>query len=230
MKDCAKKTVTHLLDLIEAKSNFENTLTDEIAIALVEKFRTQYHSANKAAAAENGRGSYNYWIDHGKVTGCLMQKLARENGKDERIYKNVGIIHDLDYLMHPHDEPHAKGCRHPVPLVMALLDSEIDPRIGLAIMEHAPYVGRHDNPSSPLSAALSACEDLATLISIRGLVDDLGRLSSAARKLRDSLSIAEQPLEFIERQSMLRVENDIDKFINIPLEIFLAGKNFMLNI
>ena len=118
------------------------------------------------------RCSIVYWRDHGRLAGDLMARLADDVGDDAKLFRQVGRIHDLDYVQYPHDRGDRDFC-HPFPLVADLMTANVDPRISLAVFEHAGYVGGGHKFSSKLSAALSACEDLATLMSVDHYRQDL---------------------------------------------------------
>ena len=121
-----------------------------------------------------------YWREHGEITQQLMRIVARHVGADEDLYGAVGLIHDVDYLKFPHDIPDIEGDVHPIPLVKALIEEGVHPAIGLAILEHAPYIGVNDSPTSRLSAALSGCEDLATLLAIKPKSSNIENLNANA--------------------------------------------------
>jgi predicted hydrolase (HD superfamily) len=71
-------------------------------------------------------------------------------------------LHDLDYLKHPHTVKVGEEQVHPMPLARFLLRHDVPPLFCAAVMEHAGYIGAGTEFSSKLSAALSACDDLAT--------------------------------------------------------------------
>src|SRR5688500_9414399 len=104
--------------------------------------RTQRPCAQSPSACV-GRCSWTYWEDHGRITAVLMKNAAALTGGDPHLYEQVGRLHDLDYLLHPHDTKHGAGtgARHPAPLVEALAQLDFSTFGQIAILEHAPYLG-----------------------------------------------------------------------------------------
>jgi predicted hydrolase (HD superfamily) len=158
-----------------------------------------------------------YWVDHGELTRKYMEHLAVKVNKDMKLYGQVGYVHDIDYLKYPHDNKSSIDI-HPFPLVKYLMNNNIHPYIGLAILEHAAYLGLYKSPTSRLSAALSACEDLATLVSIRNNEKEMKQLSKEALLMASKF----QPKKFIDQNiETPRVLKNIDTYINEPLSIAL---------
>jgi hypothetical protein len=205
----------------ESPSSPEAGLTEEVAQALSDRFARQRAAVRAGAAAADGRGEREYWADHGRLTGELMAVIAHRSGAPPLLYDRVGRLHDLDYLAHPHDAP-GPGERHPVPLVKAMRVAGVHPTVCLAVLEHAPYVGLCDHPSSRLSAALSCAEDLATLAALQPASASIGALSSEASILFRQIV----PECFIRRERTVRVEVDVDRYINVPLSQILDGTRF----
>lgn len=148
-----------------------------------------------------------------------MSDMAARWGGDPSLYRRVGEIHDADYLMFPHDAPGAAES-HPVPLVRALQQKGVHPAICLAVLEHAPYIGLDRRPSSRLSAALSAAEDLATLAALDPPFAHLGQLSPEGK----ALLAGAEPKVRIARRAPLRVEANLDRYVNAPLAL-VAGRH-----
>jgi hypothetical protein len=195
-------------------------LSEEIGQRLLAQFRAAPPPSRRGAAASNGRGDPEYWADHGELTAALMAEIAWQTGADVDLYRRVGRLHDADYLAHPHDAP-GPGARHPVPLVLAMDDAGVHPAICLAVLEHAPYAG-FEAPSSRLSAALSAAEDLATLAAL----DPPGKAEEALSPSARALFATIAPARFIRCTRPVRVETDVQHFINRPLTLALAGGSF----
>lgn len=108
--------------------------------------------------------SIEYWLDHGRVAGALMERLALRLGQNPVLFRQMGRLHDVDYVRFPHNEANPSGDVHPVPLTQYLLDKQVPEILCVAIMEHAGYIGKGCEFSSRLSASLSACDDLATYL------------------------------------------------------------------
>lgn len=180
-------------------------------------------------AAQDGRGDQAYWIDHGRCTGALMRRMARRWGGDPELYYRVGFVHDLDYLRFPHDAgkwvPQDENT-HPVPLAFAMRELGVHPAVILAVLEHAPYLGLDAAPSSRLSAALSAAEDLVTMASLEPASGRVGLLSKDARGLLSTIRIGRK----IHRKGKVRVETDPDRYVNSPLALVIEGGGFSLDI
>lgn len=191
-------------------------LSELVAQCLVARFSAAPMPDRPGVAATKGRGDGEYWSDHGELTGKLMAEIARRTNRHVDLYRRVGRVHDIDYLAHPHDAK-GPGERHPVPLVSAMRDAGVHPAICCAVLEHAPHAGFDRQPSSRLSAALSAAEDLATLAAIDPPSSAVSDLSGQALEF---FRLAE-PKYWIPPAS-LRVENNVERFINLPLKLALA--------
>jgi hypothetical protein len=198
-------------------------LTREVMRFLEAKFASSGTSGGLAAA--DGRGAPDFWRDHGRCTGALMRRIARQWGGYPELYYRVGWVHDLDYLRFPHDDPRLgeeTDCVHPVPLARAMHDAGVDAVVTLAVLEHAPYLGLSNHPSSRLSATLSAAEDLATLAALSPPSCSLNELSPDARAL---LAVA-RVRHRIRRTRRVRVEADPERYINRPLAQVVGGAAF----
>lgn len=164
-----------------------------------------------------------YWIDHGLVTKSIMESIANKISKNEELYGLVGYLHDVDYLKYAHDINKGLEFKHPIPLVSYLNKNKVNTLILLALIEHAAYIDLYSNPTSYLSASLSAAEDLATLMSMENFKEYEKELSFEAKELancalRPSIRINinhEKP----------RIIEDINKYINIPLDIAINKRN-----
>lgn len=168
-----------------------------------------------------------YWIDHGMVTQSIMKQIAKKVSKDIDLYGFVGYLHDVDYLKYAHDIDKGKEFKHPIPLVSYLNKKEVNPIILLALIEHAAYIELYDNPSSYLSATLAGAEDLATLMSMENFEDYLDELSIEAKELALN---AVKPMQRINiNHERPRIIGDIEKYINIPLDIVLKQKDVMFD-
>lgn len=198
----------------------EAGFSEAVARRLLALFRSEPVAERPGAAARHGRGDEIYWSDHGETTGRLMAEIAGRAGGHVDLYRRVGRVHDIDYLAYPHDVA-GPGERHPLPLVRAMREAGIHPAVCCAVLEHAPHAGFDERPSSRLSAALSAAEDLATLASVKPASTAIGNLSiEAAELLR--LAEPECPIP----GGSLRVEADVWRFINRPLALALHGRAF----
>jgi hypothetical protein len=183
--------------------------------------------ARSAVGVCEKRCSVTYWLDHGRLAGDLMAILAADTGEDVILYRQVGRIHDIDYVRYPHDRGDPGIC-HPFPLVADLMVAGVDPRISLAVFEHAGYVGGGCRFSSKLSAALSACEDLATLMSVDQYKKEL-EVGNVPKFFIDHLSSdalnlvrrAELPKITVTSNSncVLRVEKQPELFINHGINV-----------
>lgn len=186
-------------------------------------------SSSAGLAAANGRGDQLYWRDHGRATGALMRHMAWQWGGDPELYYRVGCVHDLDYLRFPHDAPQAGSeteCAHPVPLARAMRDMGVDPAVTLAVLEHAAYLGLYKKPSSRLSAALSAAEDLATIAALVPPFEDRAALSNDAQALLSKVRVRQK----IRRTHRVRVEVDPARYVNRPLAHVVARGPFLFEV
>jgi hypothetical protein len=119
---------------------------------------------NCDSPCHDNRCDAGYWLKHSEVVAALMRNMADMLGNDPDLYQAAGQVHDLDYVKAPHD----LGCKdiskaHPVALVKDLMEMGAPPILSLAVLEHSPHLNLE--PSSPLSDALVACDDAATLAS-----------------------------------------------------------------
>lgn len=165
-----------------------------------------------------------YWLAHGQLAGELMAILARRFCRNETLYRQVGILHDADYYRHPHYGEES-DLVHPAPLCSYLLEREVPAVVCLAILEHAGYTGEGVNFSSPMSAAISTCDDLATYMSALGSTEFVrnhgqhvatSKLSALAQKVTEEVSvhIPSFPDDF---NCPKRVLGNVDLFINDSL-------------
>jgi hypothetical protein len=103
------------------------------------------------------------------------------------------------------------------------MTQNVHPVVNLAILEHAPYIGFDKQPSSRLSAALSAAEDLTTLAALEPPFAGMERLSAEARELLGHVT----PRVLIHRGGTgVRVEHDLDRFVNYPLALIIGSSSF----
>lgn len=198
--------------------NGDGGLSEAVAQQLIRRFTELPPAARPGVAAQRGRDEPAYWADHGELTGSIMAEIAGLTGRNVDLYRRVGRIHDVDYLAYPHDG-RGRGDRHPVPLVKAMHAAGVHPAICRAVLEHAPYAGFDEGPSSALSASLSAAEDLATLVALEPPSDGVAALSPEARQLFD----AAEPGIPIRGARPVRVEADVERFINRPLALALGA-------
>lgn len=109
-----------------------------------------------------GRCSAGYWRNHDRVVAILMSRFANVLGEDPWLYYVTGAVHDLDYVVAPHDQTGADLTKaHPIPITLELMRMDFPPELCLAVLEHAPHLNL--SPSSPLTHALVACGDSVTL-------------------------------------------------------------------
>lgn len=167
--------------------------------------------------------SVDYWLEHGRFTGDLMAEFARRHGGSANLYRQLGRIHDADYLRYPHKDRNSTRPVHPMALALYLRDNEVPAIVQLAIMEHAGYIGAGENFSGKLSAALSACDDLATYASaVDARHPHVGQeLSPFARDLMKAVPLPAFRLD-VSTSCPDRVLAHVDLFINNCFGIALA--------
>lgn len=226
-----KKLATELADELRQLAmnaptvNSDGGLDENLARELGKTFLNMPLGSERAVSVTTGRGTREYWLDHGELTGALMERIAGTWGGNPSLYNRVGRLHDVDYLAFPHDVVES-GARHPLPLARAAFEHGVHPAICLAVLEHAPYIGLDRTPSSRLSAALSAAEDLATLAALRPPSEEIDSLSPEAKRLFDTAV----PQQWIHRQDRIRVELDIERYINAPLALIVTGTAFQFSV
>lgn len=218
----AKILQNELRDKIKKKAG-EKYARGEILEVLLNKFikrveRQCRNGKNFTDVSSCGcRCNHRYWDEHGDITKSLMEEFANITKESVEIYGLAGKIHDLDYLMYPHDLKEGSciqnlsGC-HPLPLVKFLIKLNVDPEISLAILEHAPHLKLEN--TTRLSIALSACEELATLLSFNNEIVRSG-ISDLAKKISCKVT----PKIIIDSQidGEPRVFSSVEERINKPL-------------
>jgi hypothetical protein len=108
-----------------------------------------------------GRCSAAYWRNHSEIVATLMSRFAKVLGEDPWLYYVTGAVHDLDYVVAPHDRTGADLTKsHPLPITLELIRMDFPPQLCLAVLEHAPHLNLC--PSSSLTHALVACGDSVT--------------------------------------------------------------------
>lgn len=161
-----------------------------------------------------------YWLEHARVTRDLMRAFASRHGANVPLYGDVGRLHDADYLRHPHLGPYSVPPVHPLPLALFLAAEGVHEAVCLAIMEHAGYIGQGSKFSTRMSAALSACDDLATYAAAVDPCDLRVRrdLSPAAQMLLGDISPPRVRID-IDRACPTRVLSKPDLYINHSLNL-----------
>ena len=193
-----------------------------LAESHVEKVVSDFLVSNRESAPEH----VDYWLAHGELVGELMYQLAKQTGRNEVLYRQVGILHDADYFMHPHYGGETRLV-HPAPLCERLMHDCVHPVVVIAVLEHAGYTGCGEKFSSPLSAAISTCDDLATFISALHSPEFMGKndykvsldmLTPGAKSLAESV-ISKVPIPVFpdDFNCPHRVLKDINLFINDSL-------------
>src|SRR5216683_8164644 len=99
---------------------------------------------------------------HALAVEACMRAYARKSGEDEDKWGVVGLIHDFDYEKWPSLDDHPyKGNE-------ILKEHGYSDEIRQAIMSHAEYTGVVRE--NPMEKTLSACDELAGLITATALV------------------------------------------------------------
>ncbi|OBP13119.1 hypothetical protein A5320_19930 [Rheinheimera sp. SA_1] len=218
----AKNLQIELREKIQKKTE-EKYARGEVLEVLLKKFATRVkrqcrNGKNLLHESSCGcRCNDRYWNEHGDITKALMEEFAKITKESVEIYGLAGKIHDLDYLMYPHDleigrgNQKLSGC-HPLPLVKFLISLNVDPEISLAILEHAPHLKLEN--TTRLSIALSACEELATLISFNNEIVLRG-ISDLAKKI--SCNVTPKVIVDSQIDGEPRVFSSVEERINKPL-------------
>lgn len=221
----AKDIHYFLIKECDLRSSETRTLPDFLISELMQNFMPVGIKNCRKDSCEmtncQSRCGYQYWYEHGRITKQLMEKLAFKIGENEELYGMVGFIHDIDYLSHPHDRGNKIGS-HPIPLVGKLIENHIHPEICLAILEHAPYLRLENKNRCTLSRSLTACEELATLLSIKDNAEYYALLSQDAKELAETLNEIPKYLIDTDVDIKPRVTASPQKFINLPLGIVLG--------
>jgi len=109
------------------------------------------------------RCSWKYWQEHSFEVAHLMKSLAKVLNEDEEKWELAGLVHDFDYLHHPHHIDTVESAHaHPVEICRWLFEKRVSYDVCLAVLEHAPHLRL--TPSSKLSYGLIACDEFSTMI------------------------------------------------------------------
>ncbi|KGJ95874.1 hypothetical protein [Colwellia psychrerythraea] len=224
-KTTAKEIYSRLKEKSILMSDIPPFISDELIFNLEDEFMPEGLKNCRKDFCQTlncqSRCGYHYWNEHGLITKSLMEELALWLGEDAELYGKVGYIHDIDYLSFPHDRG-KKGDFHPVPLTTKLVEENIHPEIGLAILDHAPHLKINIENRSILSSSLTICEELATLLSIKDNSDYYSLLSEEAQSLAESLDFTPKNLIDISMDKKPRVAASPQKCINEPLSELLG--------
>jgi hypothetical protein len=136
-----------------------------------------------------------YWRDHNQGVARIMATIAHHLGADSELYYTAGLVHDLDYLRHPHDDGKPRADRlleiHPMVEVLRLEKLGAPAELLLALIEHAPHTGC--KPSGPMSHALIAADNIATF---RAVGKEMPLPALIPKELADELcSVPFEPID-----------------------------------
>ncbi len=233
--DIAKSLQSELHDKIKNRTERKYAHSEILEVILnkfAKRVKRQCRNVNSITHANSCgcRCNYIYWDEHGDMTKSLMEEFAKITNEPVEIYGLAGKIHDLDYLMYPHDLEidsciqNLSGC-HPLPLVKFLMHLDVAPEISLAILEHAPHLKLKN--TTRLSIALSACEELATLLSFNNQIV-LSDISDLAKKI--SYKVTPKVIIDSKIDGEPRVFSSVADRINKPLMLaFKFNKDSELN-
>ena len=97
-----------------------------------------------------------YHIRHGLMVEAIMRYIAKENGYDEELWGNVGLLHDVDYEMYP--EEHCVKC------VELLKDNGASDEIIHGVCSHGYGICNDIEPTHMMEKVLYACDELTGII------------------------------------------------------------------
>lgn len=130
-------------------------------------------------------GKYNQspsLLRHALAVEAVLRRFAREWGEDEEYWGMVGLLHDVDYEMHPDEH-----CRRAPDM---LREAGFDEAFIRAVVSHGYGICVDVAPESRMEKALFATDELTGLIAAAVLMlpskslDDL-KLSSLKKKFKD---------------------------------------------
>src|SRR5712691_7987341 len=122
-------------------------------------------------------------VKHMVAVEAVMRAYARRFGDDEEAWGLVGLLHDLDYELHPSQE-----AGHPFVGVGWLRERGLDERLCRAILAHADYSGVARE--TRMERALFAADELCGFVIAVALVKPTKSLAdvdvpSVRKKMKD---------------------------------------------
>jgi putative nucleotidyltransferase with HDIG domain len=114
---------------------------------------------------------------------AAMRAYAREQGADEELWGNTGLVHDLDYERHPDLDDTANG--HPRTALRLFESLEWPPELIEAVAGHATFLGVPR--TTPLAKTLFAVDELSGFIAACALVRPTGIEGMKPKSVRKKL-------------------------------------------
>jgi len=155
-------------------------------------------------------------INHCKMVAMAMKAYAKKLDKDEDLWYETGLLHDLDWEMYP-DE-------HPNKAVAEMLNNYPD-ELKNAILAHAPErTGK--TPETLLEKYLYACDEISGLMNAISLVRPNGftdmKVKSVKKKLKDKTFASNVSRDDITKGVKL-INTTLDKHIQFLINVFSSN-------
>lgn len=152
-------------------------------------------------------------LHHCYMVAQAMEAYAQDLGKDEELWYQTGLLHDLDWEMYPDEHPNKAINEILTDYPQEMLD---------AIATHAP--GRTGkNPESQIEKYLFACDELSGLMHAVSLMRPNGfsdmRVKSVKKKIKDKSFAANVSREDINKGFEL-IGKTPDEHIGFLIEVF----------
>ena len=157
---------------------------------------------------------------------AAVRHYANLRGGDPEVWGLAGLLHDLDWELHPEE--------HPLKGVEELRKREYPAEVIQAILAHRPdFTGVE--PSTELDRVLYACDELSGLVVACCLVRPNGisdlTPKSVVKKLKDRAFAAgvdredvQRGMEFIGLDRSEHIQNLIDAFRPLATELGFQGR------
>ena len=162
-----------------------------------------------------------YHIQHALTVEKVMKWYAEELGYDVQYWGIVGLLHDLDFEMYPHE--------HCTKVVEILQSENYDKDVIHAICSHGYNVTVDVKPEHEMEKVLYAVDELTGIIFAAAKmrpsksVSDM-ELSSLKKKFKDKAFAAGCSRDII-RNGAEMLGWDLDKLLSMTLEAMQATEN-----
>ena len=162
-----------------------------------------------------------YHIQHAITVEEVMKWYAKELGYDVDYWGIIGLLHDLDFEMYPHE--------HCIKAAEILKSENYGEDVIRAICSHGYNVCVDIKPEREMEKALYAVDELTGIIFAAAKmrpsksVSDM-ELSSLKKKLKDKAFAAGCSRDVI-RHGAEMLEWDLDKLLSMTLEAMRATEN-----
>jgi putative nucleotidyltransferase with HDIG domain len=154
-------------------------------------------------------------LRHCEMVAQAMEAYANKLGEDAEKWRLTGLLHDIDWEMHPDEHPN-KAISDILP------QAGVDPEIIAAIAAHAPS-RTGQKPSTPLEKYLFACDEICGFLDAVAKVRPEGfvgmKWSSVNKKLKNKSFAANVSRDDIEEGANL-IETPLGDHTTFLINVF----------